>query len=767
MTDIFIRMKVISGGSTSLTFITSTKYLSIKLRRILQKQGIKGLCLHLKSSSVALQQSVSGYIIKDLSLVGPRVSRSRGGLPRLIPASHRIIIHNKKPGYKILIRFYLTIFYLYRVLEFKGLVKIETITKPGVEFDMEFFNKYITKFNLLMKFKVRKVDPIEFLKSKARFFAIFKSSPFSSVIVTDPIPCNQKNFRNGKWSTHIVPLLDAMRAVSVSPLFHQIKELSSLYFPKLLELFNVMMFPKHLDKMWEAMGFQGFNPWKRCSLGKLSLKNEAAGKVRVFAMVDPITQWLLSPLHKYLFLILRTIPMDGTFNQLRPVYALLRKKGIRSFFSLDLSAATDRLPLSIQVSLLNDLIPKEGSDFGKLWGELLVDRDYRLTSDEHNLNTHLRYSVGQPMGALSSWGMLAYSHHFIVQVAAWECGFPTHRLFTDYAVLGDDLVISHWRVARQYLSILKMIGVECGLHKSILSHSGLGIEFAKNTFVDGTNVSPISFKELQIAHQDLSAWSAFVSKFGLSWDRQARVLGFGYLSRRKSFKKMNHALQLVHLSQIIKADFNTDTLSLRRGAPKDFDSIYLYLFTNKVLKPLLHLIKTRPATYSQFQRDTQNYIISKVNSKFGTDYYDLRALWDVIWFSEKEEFGIRRPSLRDDMWFSNTDKVGGELLKVRDELIQFCDRVEKKKLGFYKPMPAGFSWNFMGTTSPTFNEALSLYLKGQQVLTKSSLDPHRILVNKTSKRLEGKLPFQVRLFRVWSRLTHTVIKDFRRNISTP
>lgn len=100
-------------------------------------------------------------------------------------------------------------------------------------------------------------------------------------------------------------------------------------------------------------------------MGKLSLKKEAAGKVRVFAMVDPITQWLLAPLHKYLFSILRAIPMDGTFNQLKPVYRLLRRSGIRSFFSLDLSAATDRLPISIQTEILNDLVPTSQKDFGK------------------------------------------------------------------------------------------------------------------------------------------------------------------------------------------------------------------------------------------------------------------------------------------------------------------------------------------------------------------------------------------------------------------
>jgi hypothetical protein len=54
-------------------------------------------------------------------------------------------------------------------------------------------------------------------------------------------------------------------------------------------------------------------------VGKIGLKQEAAGKMRVFAMVDPITQWALQPLHKFLFKLLKKIPMDGTFDQLRPL----------------------------------------------------------------------------------------------------------------------------------------------------------------------------------------------------------------------------------------------------------------------------------------------------------------------------------------------------------------------------------------------------------------------------------------------------------------
>jgi hypothetical protein len=40
-------------------------------------------------------------------------------------------------------------------------------------------------------------------------------------------------------------------------------------------------------------------------LGKLALKEEAAGKIRVFAMADAFTQWALYPLHARIMSTLR------------------------------------------------------------------------------------------------------------------------------------------------------------------------------------------------------------------------------------------------------------------------------------------------------------------------------------------------------------------------------------------------------------------------------------------------------------------------------
>jgi hypothetical protein len=112
-------------------------------------------------------------------------------------------------------------------------------------------------------------------------------------------------------------------------------------------------------------------------LGRLAIKEEAAGKMRVFAITDLVTQTILRPLHSALFSILRTIPMDGTFDQKRPLMRLLERKRLGlikgNFYSYDLSSATDRLPIQIQKDILSNMFSDE--DFGESWGNLLTRRD--------------------------------------------------------------------------------------------------------------------------------------------------------------------------------------------------------------------------------------------------------------------------------------------------------------------------------------------------------------------------------------------------------
>jgi hypothetical protein len=61
-------------------------------------------------------------------------------------------------------------------------------------------------------------------------------------------------------------------------------------------------------------------------LGKLAEKEEAAGKIRVFAITDSVTQALFKPLHDLLFRLLSKLDTDGTFNQVGPLDRLLKLK---------------------------------------------------------------------------------------------------------------------------------------------------------------------------------------------------------------------------------------------------------------------------------------------------------------------------------------------------------------------------------------------------------------------------------------------------------
>lgn len=77
-------------------------------------------------------------------------------------------------------------------------------------------------------------------------------------------------------------------------------------------------------------------------------------------MVDPFTQWVLHPLYRELQQLLRMIPNDGEKDQYAPLWRLVKKFPRGPYFSYDLSAATDRLPISIQRALLFPFLGKEG-----------------------------------------------------------------------------------------------------------------------------------------------------------------------------------------------------------------------------------------------------------------------------------------------------------------------------------------------------------------------------------------------------------------------
>jgi len=220
----------------------------------------------------------------------------------------------------------------------------------------------------------------------------------------------------------------------------------------------------------------------RLYCGKLSVVYDQAGKARVVASANWWTQSSLHGLHRSIFNLLGNLKQDGTHNQ-EAAYdqfiANYDKTALMSGF--DLSAATDRLPIELQASILDAC-----GISGSTWMESL---DVTYCTPFQNIEdvSEVKYAVGQPMGAYSSWAMLALTHHVIVTVAAINTGNKDR--IVNYAVLGDDVVINNTAVASAYVDIMSALGLEISEGKSVISSRFT--EFAKKLRGPNVNFSPI------------------------------------------------------------------------------------------------------------------------------------------------------------------------------------------------------------------------------------------------------------------------------------
>jgi hypothetical protein len=77
---------------------------------------------------VLLQQSIAGYKVSDITELKARAKRTKAGIPRIIPAGVRKRI---RQGDAQSVKLWMTLFGFYRILEFRGMLNLSTITEPG------------------------------------------------------------------------------------------------------------------------------------------------------------------------------------------------------------------------------------------------------------------------------------------------------------------------------------------------------------------------------------------------------------------------------------------------------------------------------------------------------------------------------------------------------------------------------------------------------------------------------------------------------------
>jgi hypothetical protein len=282
--------------------------------------------------------------------------------------------------------------------------------------------------------------------------------------------------------------------------------------------------------------------------------NDPEGKARIICIFDYWSQMALKEVHNYGFNLLRMIPQDRTFDQ--DPFAI-KKEG--PYYSIDLTAATDRFPIRLQQMLFEQL---SSEDVARAWSNILTSHEVWVPWE----NRSVKYATGQPMGAYSSWAIFALTHHLVVQYSASVMGETMP--FKDYMLLGDDIVIANKAVAQRYCETLHDLGVGISMNKTHGSHHTY--EFAKRWVSHGIEISGIPLRGLIASYRKYHLLVPMIYSIvermparrfnnvpGLLYDLYLRM---GYpMKQSKSF--LNRAAEFSAVWKYLKSG-NTDEIML-------------------------------------------------------------------------------------------------------------------------------------------------------------------------------------------------------------
>lgn len=485
-----------------------TKNYLVLVLKLWRQHGSAFTIKWLKACSVALQRKIGDNPMRSLRAIDKDLPLPRltNGVPRFINPLDRGLIRN---GHLGTIRFYLGLLNLYRVLEAPGVLKLSTITEPFKgdtqyleDLKLMISSKKLIFFDLLPGFeKIRgmSLSPRHFIMSRS-------ASPSNKMaahgIFTDVLLMNK--YRPDLWQDILDYLYITKPKVTkfVRQLQFAYATAMSLEKGIVVQSNGKVAFRAGLN--YKPSAEEGH--YEGSALSQFAIKVEPAGKLRLFALVDTVTQSTMAPLHDACFALLKLIPNDGTFNQELSIKRSQTKAvNANKAFSFDLTAATDRLP-AVLISLLFEEIWKLPG-LGSLWLSIMTNRDFAFTdkaAETYKVSRGpYRYAVGQPMGALSSWAGLALIHHWLVQLAAAKVHIRNYGDLSAfvwceaYEILGDDLVIFDSDIADEYLLIMTGIGCEININKSIISRNRPVFEFAKRLCWGTDIVSGISLAQVR------------------------------------------------------------------------------------------------------------------------------------------------------------------------------------------------------------------------------------------------------------------------------
>lgn len=581
-----------------------------------RKSGWLHVSIYCKHASAALQTAYAG----ESPVFQPMpIALTRSGYPTIIPAYHRSVIRRKDDRADQLVKMYLSYFSLTKVIPLAKKVSKDTfasIITPLTNDEEEKVNDMANIIKSLLPLLVSRYIPWVTtipLKQGITWLPTWKSLPNYKVF---------KGFGLPK-SPYIGWVLELRVFSSMVMFIHKMGEQFSplCLWPSRVRYALDPNNPKYtnldLDECERTFAPRLPNvegPAKAYfSFGRLGSSTEGRAKRRIFAIGNYVCQRLLQPVHSFLMNVLRRLPSDGTFHQVKPL------ENIRSreyYYSYDLSSATDRMPLRILFYVMQCL-------FGRSFASAVVNSTLACHIFEvpfvkgKGVPSHVSFIVGQPLGFLSSWPLFALSHHFVVWAAA-ELVKPGIE-FWDYALLGDDVVIADKVVAKSYRSVMERLNVKISDIKSLVSPHAA--EFAKRFLVKGLLVdcSPISLKNLMGSHHPMGIASLKMVYPLIPLRVLMRFQGAGYRTLARPLSR--RPKKYLRLAEIITRYSLPIDIWMGRGLP-----LSPYVKAAVVLR-LLELLKPRDLKLvpDQFIPDEEDVVINPNTGEPGKHDFNSRG----------------------------------------------------------------------------------------------------------------------------------------------
>jgi hypothetical protein len=271
--------------------------------------------------------------------------------------------------------------------------------------------------------------------------------------------------------------------------------------------------------------------------------------LRDIAVPNRFIQNALVPAANRLYNLVRQLPKDATFDQDRFDTRIQNRVNNDNLYqgSVDLSKATDNLPFEWGDEIIIHLethfgLSPEALRIRRIFDESTLTeaeekewefiRSYDLFEtiarakwyDEGYL---IQWKVGQPLGSLPSFAVLAITHNFLLESLGAYLGLA----HSPYVVLGDDVVIMNKKLRRRYIRELSSRGIPLSLHKS---YEGRLSEFAGKTYVRN-NVPFYCSDHNPVTWNSLLDWQR-TTGIRIPWENLPKAI------RRKIYEMVRHRL---------------------------------------------------------------------------------------------------------------------------------------------------------------------------------------------------------------------------------